>query len=319
MNSEANLNDLALFAAIVRHGSISAAARATGQTKSKISRRLAALEEQLGLRLVQRSTRAVHVTEIGADFFKHCEAMLDAAQEAMNLARHVNEQPRGLVRISSPAGLAHLFLADLLPSFLQAYPEVQVALELTNRRVDLIAEGFDVALRVRTTLADSELILRNLGISPQVLVASPAFVKRHGPFDSPESLSGCPAIGPRELHRDTSSWTLEDEDGKTFTVNYKSSLQVAYGPLLMQAVLQGAGIAQLPLNICHEELRRGELVLLLPKMRLPDHHLHLAYGSSKGLSPAIRAFADHLTTHLRPKLKAIELLRLQLHAKAEMS
>lgn len=309
MKNETNLNDLALFVSIVRYGSISAAARATGQTKSKISRRLAALEEELGLRLVQRSTRAIHVTEIGAEFFKHCVAMLDAAQGALELARHVNEQPRGVLRISSPAGLAHLFLSDLLPGFLKAYPEVQVALELTNRRVDLIAEGFDVALRVRTTLADSELILRNLGVSPQVLVASPAFVELHGPFDTPESLIGCPSIGPRGIHADTSSWTLEDKEGKSFTINFKSSLQVAYGPLLMQAVLQGVGIAQLPLNLCHRELQGKELVQVLPHLRLPDHHLHLVYGSSKGLSPAIRAFADYMATHLRPRLKEIESLK----------
>lgn len=309
MKADTNLNDLALFAAIVKHGSLSAAATATGQTKSKISRRLAVLEDQLGLRLVQRSTRAIHITEVGSDFFKYCEAMLDAAQGAMNLARQIVEQPRGVLRVSSPAGLAHLFLMDLLPQFMQAFPDVQVALELTNRRVDLIAEGFDVALRVRTALPDSELILRNLGISPQVLVASPSFVKRYGPFDCPESLIGRPAIGARGDHGDTSTWTLEDEGGKAVTLSFKSSLQVAYGPILKQAVLQGVGIAQLPLNICHEEILSNELVLLLPQMRLPDHHLHLVYGSSKGLSPAIRAFSNFLVDHLRPQMKAIEVLR----------
>lgn len=307
-----NLNDLALFAAIVRYGSFSAAARATGQTKSKISRRLAVLEERLGLRLIQRSTRAVHVTEIGADFFKHCEAMLEAARNAMDLAREVNERPRGLIRISSPAGLAHLFLTELLPGFIKAYPEVQVALELTNRRVDLIAEGFDVALRVRTELADSELILRRLGVSPQVLVASPAFIERFGPFETPESLDGIPSLGPRGINGEASSWVLRDKDGQVFNINFKSSLQAAYGPLLMQAVLQGAGVAQLPLNLCYRQVQTGELKLILPGMTLPDHHLHMVYGSSRGLSPAIRAFAEYLTSHLRPQLEKIVRLRSQL-------
>ncbi|MYM80875.1 LysR family transcriptional regulator [Duganella sp. FT50W] len=300
-----NLNDLALFAAIVKAGSITAAASATGQTKSKISRRLAVLEEQLGLRLIQRSTRAVHVTEVGADFFKYCEAMLEAAQGAMNLAKQAIEQPRGLVRVSTPAGLAHLFLADLLPGFLLENPEVQVALELTNRRVDLIREGFDIALRVRTLLSDSELILRSLGTSPQVLVASPAFAEKLGSIHEPSVLDGVVGLGASE-HDGMSAWLVKDAKDKIYTIPFKPALRASYGPLLIRAVLQGVGVAQLPLNLCHEHLQRNELVLLLPKFRLPEHQLHLVYGSSKGLSPAVRVFADYLVEHLRPQLKHVQ-------------
>lgn len=312
-----NLNDLAIFAAVVTHGGFSAAARALGQPKSSVSRRVAALESRLGVRLLQRSTRAVRVTEVGADFYQHCENVEKAARAAYEVAQRAAERPSGKIRLSSPAGLAGLFLADVLPDFLLAHPQVQVEIELTNRRVDVIREGFDASLRVRSHIDDSELVMRSFGISPQVLVASAGFIAAHGPFDTPGSLAGKPGLGSPGKDGEPASWVLCDAQGIRTTVLYTSCLQVAHGPLLLEAALAGVGIAQLPFNLCHRQLQDGRLVMVLPGYTLPDHHLHMVYPSRRGLAPALRALVTHLSTVLPPQMACMQAMHRELTGRME--
>ncbi|CAM3648133.1 LysR substrate-binding domain-containing protein [Paracidovorax anthurii] len=293
-----DLNDLGLYAAVVAHGSFSAAARALGLPKSKVSRRIAEMEQRLGVRLLQRSTRAVSVTEVGAAFFKHCEAVTQAAQAAFDVAERATDRPSGRIRVSSPVGVAHMFLAPLLPAFLKAHPGVQVDLDLTSRRVDVIADGYDVALRIRSALDDSDLVVRMLGASPQILAAAPSLLAERGPFDTLASLAGAPGVGPRDANGTAPRWRIQPPGSAWTDVEFTPLLVSDDVHLLHQAALAGSGIAQLPLHVCADDIAEGRLRVLLEDHQLPTHQLHAVYPSRKGVVPAVRAFIDHLAQAL---------------------
>lgn len=289
-----DLNDLVLFAAVVTHGSFSGAARALGIPKSRVSRRVADLEQRLGVRLLQRLTRAVHVTDVGSAFYAQCEAMTQAARAAFEVAEHAGDKPSGRLRVSCPVGVAHIFLAPVLSKFLLAQPEVRLELDVTNRRVDVIGEGYDVALRVRATLDDSNLVARTFGVSGQVLVASPSFVAEHGPFDSAASLRGMAGVGSGGTGGERARWRLTGPDGAAVDIEYVPAFVTDDLFLLGQTTIAGVGIAQLPFNLCAEAIQDGRLVVLLPDHRLPVHQFHAVFPSRRGLVPAVRAFIEFL-------------------------
>ncbi len=190
-----DLNDLYYFAQVVDHGGFAPAGRALNLPKSKLSRRISLLEERLGVRLLQRSTRHFSVTELGQDYYRHCQAMLVEAQAAQEVIERTRSEPQGMVRMSCPTTLLHYRVADLLSGFMLENPRVQVQLEATNRRVDVIAEGLDLALRVRfPPLENSDLVMRVLVESPQRLVASPDFLKQFELPLLPADLSGLPSL-----------------------------------------------------------------------------------------------------------------------------
>ena len=194
-----DLNDLRFFAAVVEHHGFSAAGRALDVPKSRLSKRIAQLEERLGVRLLQRTTRRFAVTEIGERFYAHCRAALEEAQAAQDVVDELRAEPRGIVRVSCPVSLAQTIVAHVLPDFLLAYPKVQVRVLATNRRVDVIGEGFDLAIRVRSKLdTDTTLVLRSFGLSRVLLVASPAFLDRHGRPLQPADLEPMPLLSMLE-------------------------------------------------------------------------------------------------------------------------
>jgi len=293
-----DLNDLVLFASVVTHGSFSGAARALGIPKSRVSRRVADLETRLGVRLLQRSTRAVHVTDVGQAFYQHCETMTQAARAAFEVAEHAGEKPSGRLRVSCPIGVAHVFIAPVLSKFLRAQPDVRLELDVTNRRVDVISEGYDVALRVRSALDDSNLVVRSFGVSDQVLVASPSFVAEQGPFDTPESMRGAVGVGFLGGGGERARWRLTAPEGGAIDIEYTPALVTDDLYLMGQTALAGVGIAQLPFNLCAEPIRDGRLVVLLPSYRLPVHQFHAVFPSRRGLVPAVRAFIEFLAAEL---------------------
>ena len=208
------VDDLLLFAAVVSEGSFSAAGRKLGIPKSRVSRRIAELESRLGVRLLQRSTRAIQVTELGMTFHQHCERVAEATRSAFDVVEQARLKPSGRLRVSCPVGMAYRFLAPHLPAFLLAHPDVRLELELTNRQVELIPEGVDIALRARPTMDDPELVVRTFGQSPQVLVASPSFLSRRGAVDSIDALRGSIGIGPAGPNGERPSWRLTDAQGR---------------------------------------------------------------------------------------------------------
>ncbi|MBP1202371.1 DNA-binding transcriptional LysR family regulator [Duganella sp. 1411] len=302
-----DLNDLVLFAAVVTHGGFSGAARALGISKSRVSRRVAELEERLAVRLLQRSTRSVNVTEVGAAFFTHCESIGAAARAAYEVAERANARPSGRLRVSCPIGVAHLFLAPLLPKFMLENADVRLELDLTNRRVDVIGEGYDLAIRIRSTLEDSELVVRNFGVSDQVLVATPAFLQGLGTVITAESLQGVKGIGPAGVRSERPRWRLTPPDGVEVEIKYTPTFASDDVYLMSRMALAGVGVAQLPFHVCEEDIRYGRLTVLLPDHTLPGHQLHAVYPTRRGLVPAVKAFVEMLAAELPQTMKQANL------------
>ncbi|WP_230370116.1 LysR family transcriptional regulator [Paludibacterium denitrificans] len=190
-----DLNDLLYFAKVVEHGGFMAASRVLGIPKSRLSRRVAELEERLGVRLLQRTTRRLALTDVGNSYYAHCQAMLAEAEAAEDAIARITAEPRGLVRVSCPELLANTLLSPILPRFMAAHPQVRIWLEATNRRVDLIEEGIDVAIRVRHVIDDSaNLVVRQLGISRVILVASPTLLGNAPLPQHPTELGTLPVL-----------------------------------------------------------------------------------------------------------------------------
>lgn len=295
-----DLNDLYFFAAVVEHGGFSAASRAINVPKSRLSKRVSQLEAGLGVRLLQRTTRKFVVTEAGERFYRHCQAMLAEARAATDDVAALRAEPSGLVRLSCPVSLAQSLLAPLLPRFLQGCPQVQVRVLSTNRRVDVVGEGFDVAIRVRDKLdTDAELVARRFGPTRVVLVASPAFLAGHGEPASPGELSTLPVLSIFEQEGEQ-TWELYDRACVRTTVPVRPRLVSGEFRVLIEAALQGVGIAWVPEQACIDELRSGRLRVVLPEWGLPQGILHMVYPSRRGMLPAVRALVDFLVTALEP-------------------
>ena len=295
----AELDDLALYASVVEHGGFAAAERALGTPKSRLSRRVAALESDLGVRLLQRSTRRFSVTDVGQDVYRHARSMLEEARAAREAVARVSAEPRGPVRISCPVAFAQGFFAQIVPEFLERNPQVQVQVHVGNRRVDLIEEGIDIALRVRASLEDdSSLVLRTLGPARKLLVASPAYLARHGTPTHPQELATHATLNAsEEAHQQF--WELESDQGESLRIDLRRVRLTGFDfPLLLQVAEAGQGITLLPIMACADALQRGTLVPVLPEWNHPMGICHLVYPSRRGMLPAVRSLVDHLVDKL---------------------
>lgn len=293
-----DLNDLQFFAMVVEHGGYAAAERALGIPKSRLSRRIAQLENDLGVRLLQRSTRKFAVTDIGQSVYRHASTMLAEAQAAREAVERVSAVPRGVVRVSCPVALAQELLPRLLPDFLRGYPQVRVQMHVSNRRVDVIQEGFDVALRVRDRLDDDgELAMRSFGHIRALLVASPAYLARAGRPRLPADLTGHQTLNMSEDEA-RQRWSLHGPGGEVEQVEVQPCLMALDFPLLLSAARDGLGIALLPEMTCANAIRAGELELVLPDWNLPVGICHAVFPSRRGLLPAVRVFIDFLADRL---------------------
>lgn len=294
----ADLNDLRFFAAVVENGGFSAASRALGVPKSRLSKRVALLEERLGVRLLQRTTRRFAVTEVGERFHAHCRAMLEEAQAAQDAVDELRAEPRGVVRVSCPISLAQTVLAHVLPEFLERFPKVQVRVLASNRRVDVISEGFDVAIRVRTRIdTDAALVLRSFGQSRVLLAANPKFLDEHGRPKTPDDLERLPLLSQFE-HDGAQILELLDASGGRVTVEMRARLICGEFNVLYEAARRGMGVAALPEFVCAPAITSGELEVLLPDWSTPEGTMHFVYPSRRGLLPAVRAFVDFLAARL---------------------
>ncbi len=303
-----DLNDLYYFAMVVEHGGFAAAERALGIPKSRLSRRISQLENDLGVRLLQRSTRRFAVTDVGMSVYRHAQTMLTEAQAAREVVDRLSAEPRGLVRVSVPVALAQQQLPKLLPRFLEQYPKVRLQLHVNNRRVDLINEGFDVALRVRTRLDDDgSLVMRSFGQIQELLVASPGYLDRAGRPKAPEDLASHLTMS---MHEDEAHqrWELHGPNGEVRRVdNLQPRVSGFDFPLLQSMVKDGFGITMLPETVCAEAVRKGELEVVLPEWSLPQGICHAVFASRRGLLPAVRVFIDFLAEHLPGQIESSRL------------
>ena len=293
-----DLDDFYCFALVVEHGGFSAAERATDIPKSKLSRRVYNLEEHLGVRLIQRSSRHFAVTEIGMNIYRHAQVMMNAAQAAHDLVDHLSTQPRGVIKVSLPVSIAQNEIAKILPQFLKTYPEIRVQLIVSNRRVDIINEGIDVALRVRSNLDDDpSLILRKLENIEQHLFASQAYLNEFGDLKQPEDLSQHQILSMADEHLDQHI-VVHDENNHQKKIKVNPIVMGSDLMMLAQLARQNCGIVLLPDTIVQDYVQSGELVRVLPNWKAPHGILHAVYPSRRGLLPAVRVFIDYLVAHL---------------------
>jgi len=285
-----DLNDLFYFAEVVAHGGFAAAGRALREPKSKLSRRVAGLEEQLGVRLIERSSRRFRVTDIGQSFYERCKAMLAEAERAEALVAEAQSEPHGLIRMSCPTGLVEPISA-LVMQFLTRHPKVRLQLVAIDRPVNLIEERIDVALRVRTSLdGDASLTMRSLGNSVRILVANPQVAAR---IHSLNDLSTQPTLSTTDDQSEV-NWFLETEQGQTHVFRHEPRMGCADFTAVRAAALAGLGVALLPDHTCRQALDQGELARVLPTWRGVKGLVHIVFTTRRGLPPAVRSFIDSL-------------------------
>lgn len=293
-----DLNDMLYFAEVVDHGGFAAAARALHLPKSKLSRRVAQLEARLGVRLLQRTTRKLSLTEAGELYHRHCVAMREAAEAANEAVDLVADEPRGTIRVTCPVTLAQTAIAPLIGPFLKLHPQVRVDMQVTNRVVDLIEEGVDVALRVRATVDDSgSLVVKRLGTTSTLLVASPALLAPHEPLRGAEDLRHVPTVALSAADG-RATWKLLGPGDREHELPHRPMYTADDLLTLKAAVIDGAGMSVLPDYLCSVELQRGQLREVLPGWAPPRGVVHAVFPSRRGMVPAVRRFLDFLGDHV---------------------
>lgn len=291
----ADLNEVLVFAAVADAGSFTAAARLLDMPKSTVSRKVAQLEEHLGARLLQRTTRKLSLTDVGRTYYQHARRISDELREAELAVTRLQEAPRGLLRITLPLDFS--YVRPIIASYMQKYPDVEVDMLCTDRVVDLIEEGFDISIRAGQ-LEDSTLIARRLGGVSNHVVASPDFLLRFERPKTPGDLSQLPAIlfGAGSAR---GRWRLESE-GKRTWVTPRVRLRVNNFAMVREATLAGLGLALIPADTISDDLRSGRLEHLLCDWASPLTPVHALYASTRHLSPKLRSFLDHLQAELDP-------------------
>lgn len=294
-----DLNDLYYYVKVADHGGFASAGRALGIPKSKLSRRIALLEERLGVRLIQRSTRRFSVTEIGQTYYEHCKAMLveaEAAQESIDVTR---AKPCGTVRLTCPPALLHAHVGKMLADFMVSNPSVAVNLEASNRRVDPVGEGIDLAIRVRQPpIESSELVMRVFSDRSQCLVASPSLIDRFGLPETPTALTLWPSLS-HGTPQDERVWILLGPDNAQVALHHMPKFISNDMISLRSAAVAGVGVVKIPAMFIQEELTNGSLVNVLPEWAPNREIIHAVYPSRRGLLPSVRALIDFLSDRFR--------------------
>jgi DNA-binding transcriptional LysR family regulator len=298
-----DLNDLYLFATVVEHKGYAGAARALRISKSKLSRRIGALQAQLGVPLLQLSTRHFSLTQSGAEFYLHAKAVVIEAEAAQESIEMLRSEPQGTIRLVSPIVLAHAYLTDLLPEFLRTYPKVRVVLEVTTRVVDLSEERFDVAFRVTPEIRDeSDMMVRILARGRTLLVASPDYLNSHLRPIHPRQLERMDILGSvQEEGEEGLQWTLKGPDGQVESIRIAPRLLCRDVPVAMAAALSGIGIAQIPEPLCASQISNGQLEHILPDWGFPEGIVHLVYPARRSQLPSVRAFLDFMTKRVQTR------------------
>jgi len=291
-----DLNSLYYFTQVVEHGGFAPAGRALNMPKSKLSRRIAELEERLGVRLLQRTSRHFALTEIGQAYYNRCLAMRVEAEGAAELIERNHSEPRGLVRISCPTTLLNAWVGPMLTRYMLKYPQVELFIESTNRRVDLLHEGFDIALRVRfPPLENTDMVMKVLSDSTQCLVGHPHHLAQLPDGFDPQLLGTLPSLhwgsAQREYH-----WELsrDGDNNQSIVIPHMPRMVTDDLFALRHFVVAGIGIAHLPRVAVRDDLAAGRLVELLPGWYPRSGIVHAIFPSRRGLLPSVRALIDHL-------------------------
>ena len=287
------------FVRVAESNSFSEAARRLRLSKSVVSRQVSALEAELGVRLFHRTTRSLTLTEAGRGYFESTSRILEELEAARLAVSHLQATPRGLLRVNAPMSFGFLHLAPALPDFLALYPEVSVDLVMNDRFVDLVDEGFDVAVRIGA-LVDSSLVARRLAPVRRVMCASPAYLAARGVPATPDDLRHHDCLSNSNIAT-LHEWRFVTADGRPWPVDVKGRFRANNGDALRIAALRHLGIANLPSFIAGGALQAGTLVSVLDGFTLQDMSLNAVYPHARYLSPKVRAFVDFLAERFGPR------------------
>ena len=291
-----NLNDLHLFVQAVDSGSFTAAARHLGIPKSTVSKRVAELEARLGVRLIQRTSRSFALTELGREFFQHAQASIIEAEMAEGIVRRHLAEPAGSVRLTASVPTAQFTLTEHLPALAARYPKLRLSVHVTDRFVDIVQEGFDIALRShRGPLPDSALVQRKLASHPFLILASPDYISTHGQPRRPEELAEHATIMTSLTEN---QWRLYTDHGDEALVSLQSVMAADEPYVLMETVAAGLGITCLPTSVCRKALADGRLVRVLPEWTAGSIETTILMPHRRGQLPAVRAVVDFLAEQL---------------------
>jgi DNA-binding transcriptional LysR family regulator len=294
-----DLNALRVFERVASLQSFSAAARSLGSPKSSVSRSVAQLEGELGTRLLQRTTRAVVLTESGIALLARCSDILMRVDETVDYVGTFGGSPRGLLRVSAGIGFGLNVLSELLPKFVACYPDVNVSLDMTSRSVDLIATSIDVAIRMGP-LPSSELVAKRLGTIHRYLCVAPSYIARRG---RPRKLAELRDHDTVELPGSDGRprrWTFSKPSGESKSVELSPRITVNDALTIYRMVLNGAGVGGLSAYVCAADVEAGRLVRLFPEWKMPSVEVNVVFPSNRELSPTVRAFVEFVKNASTP-------------------
>ncbi len=295
---DADLNDYFYFAHVVEKGGFAAAGRALALPKSLLSRHVKQLEDRLGVLLIQRTSRQFVVTDVGQAFYRRARAALDEMEAAEAEVRCHTDSLGGRVRLSCSVGMAQYALADVLARFLQQHPDVEVVQNVTNRQVNLVEEGIDIALRGHVgPLPDSTLIQRTVARAPWFLFASPSYLDSAGTPVTPEELGEHAGL-KAGWRPERGEWSLLGPQDARHSVLFRPRLCSDDMSTLKRAAVAGLGVVALPGYVCRAELEAGELVRVLPDWLAADAQISLLKPTSRGALPVVRALTEHICAEL---------------------
>jgi DNA-binding transcriptional LysR family regulator len=288
---------MVIFVEVVHSGSFTQAALTSGHSTSYISKEINKLESRLGVRLMQRTTRSLSLTPEGEVYFQQCQQIIDDAEQAHNILSGGQAQPKGTLRISCPTSFAMAQLRKIFSDFINLYPEVNLELDLNNRKVDMIADGFDIAIRGTLQLEDSSLISRKIHSSSGLVIAAPSYLEKFGTPTSIAELVEHQAITYSHL-KHPSQWSFTDKNGKVESVQVNSRVQTNSTELEVSLCVAGHGIMLMPSFNLNGEIERGELVELFQDYQRPEVNVYLVYPSRKHMSAKVRCFIDFISQNL---------------------
>jgi len=312
-----DLNNIRYFAAIVEHGSLTAASESLGVAKSMLSQRLSTLEKELGVELIRRTSRRLVVTEIGRRYYTQCRVILSEVARATDITDGVRTLPRGKLRIACPLNFAQIALAPILNSFMLTYPDVSVALEMTNDTAAWKDEGCDFALHIGSGPRLPSLVSSSFKLDREMLVASPALLSRHGAPRTPADLTSLPSAAgqyppdPGGRH----VWHLTAPDNTRQAVAHVPRLVTEDLWVLRESALAACALVALPPVVCRDAIEAGRLVRVLPDWQLRQQKLHLLYPSRRGLTLAARTLIDFISRHVRIQLRTLQEGTMELRTR----
>jgi DNA-binding transcriptional LysR family regulator len=290
------LSDIAVFVRVVDSGSFTAAAERLSISKSVVSKYVTRLESRLGARLLNRTTRRLSLTEVGRVFYERSRRGLEEIEEAEIEVSHLQGEPRGALRLNSPMSFGILHIAPAIPEFVERYPDITVDMNLDDRKVDVIREGFDISVRI-SELPDSSLVARRLAPCRHAIVAAPAYLEKYGKPQTPADLKNHNIITYR-YQESAHEWHFFSPEDQSVAVAVSGSIQMNNSLALREALLAGCGITRTPTFVVGKDIQQGRLISILGDYRTLEVFIYLVYPQRRHLSPKVRAFVDFMTARI---------------------